>query len=203
VGVRALYVAVALTAALVAGCSGDDDAPPAATVPSGSASEASTESTTTTVGVDEVPEEITVEYVQRVMDALDASWGDMYRLYVESGGPTAETAAWMDALYVGEGRSVIDTELGREAADDFANTRMPPDSPETAVEEVIAASPDCLYFVGTRHYAKVFEIEIDPNRIRGVVELRRGEASEFNSTIWRIVLELDASSGLPEREPCA
>jgi hypothetical protein len=197
VGVRALLVVVALTIGVAAGCSDDADDPPAA------ASTSSSATTSTTVGVDEVPDEITVEYVQRVMDALDASWGDMYRLYVDSGGPTAETAAWLDALYDGEGRRVMDTELGREAADDFENTRSSAASPVTEVEELVVGNGDCIYFVGERHYAEVFDIPYEPARSRGVVELRRATPSTRNPSAWRISLELDASSGLPEREPCA
>ena len=167
VGVRALLVVVGLTAGLVvAACSGGDDSPAAS-----ASSSSSSSSTSTTVGVDEVPDEITVEYVQRVMDALDASWGDMYRLYVSSGGPTAETAAWLDALYDEPELSRIDVDLGEEAADGFDSTREDTGEPFTMVEEVIGTSTTCVFFVAQRHFNEVLTLNTTDNN-RSAIALR-------------------------------
>jgi hypothetical protein len=192
VGVRALLVVVALTIGVAAGCSDDADDPPAA------ASTSSSATTSTTVGVDEVPDEITVEYVQRVMDALDASWGDMYRLYVDSGGPTAETAAWLDALYDEPELSRIDVDLGREAADGFDTTRTPPGDPTTEVVELISTSPDCIYFEADRQYDAVL---LDDTSGTTLIVLRRAEPNDTNATTWVMSVEgrVDA---VPEGSPC-
>lgn len=198
-GGRALLLAAALTLVGVACSGGDADEPAAATVPS-----ASVESTTsTTVGVDEVPDEITVEYVQRVMDALDASWGDMYRLYVASGGPTLETNEWLAELYTPDEYSVMEIELGREAAAGFEDTRSTTGEPTTEVQRLISSGDQCVYFEGVRHYAEVFEFVADPARTRGAVAITRREGpTRRNSTTWRITFEADATEGLPSEEPC-
>jgi len=196
VGVRALLVAVALTGLLAGACGGDDDdRPDAAAVTT-----APSTSTSTTVGVDEVPDEITVEYVQRVMDALDASWGDMYRLYVDSGGPTAETAAWLDALYDEPELARIDVDLGREAADGFDSTRMPPGDPTTRVVELISASPECIYFEADRQYDAVLTVASESEGT-DVIVLRASTASPKNPTRWQMTVEGRSATERPE-DPC-
>jgi hypothetical protein len=190
--------AVVFAVAAAVGCSGDDSGP-TATLASGSTDSSVESTTSTTVGVDEVPDEITVEYVQRVMDALDASWGDMYRLYVESGGPTAETEAWMDALYAGEERERIDHGLGMEAADEFENTRMPPGDPVTTVESITSSTVDCIFFEGMRHYDEVLSGGATKDR-RGSVALERANPSDRNPTAWKIVLE--ATTASRPGDPC-
>jgi hypothetical protein len=201
VGVRALTVAVVLASvAVVAGCGGDGDDPPAASVPSGS--EASADPTTsTTVGVDEVPDEITVEYVQRVMDALDASWGDMYRLYVASGGPTAETAAWLDALYDGEQQRRMDVALGEEAADGFDSTLQPPGDPRTHVLEILSASSRCVRVRADRDYDRVLGGPPTDDKTTDVA-LRFATPSDYNVTTWQITRELSGAI-VEEDDPCA
>ena len=79
---------------VVSGCGGDEETPAATT-------QAPT-TTSTTIGVDEVPEEITLEYVQRVMDAIDRSTGEMFRRFREQGEVTDETRAWVRELHAEE-----------------------------------------------------------------------------------------------------
>src|SRR4051812_40627527 len=95
---RALAVVVTVIALAAGACSSGKsssvaDASPTSTVPP--------PTTSTTVGVDQIPPVITVEYAQRVMNALDKAEGDATRLLYSNKLPTLEWRNRLVALYDG------------------------------------------------------------------------------------------------------
>ena len=95
-----LLVAVAL-----ASCSGGSGKKRAVEPPSSTAPAAPV-TTSTTVRVDQIPAVITVEYAQRVMDALDKAEGDATRLLYANKVPTKEWLDRITALFHGSGKAV-------------------------------------------------------------------------------------------------
>jgi hypothetical protein len=197
------FLAVALL--LVAACGGDDDGEVVTPVTSPvTTPPVVAETTTTTVGVDEIPDEITVEYVQRVMDALDESWGEMFRQYKADGGPTVDNHAWLAELYAEPAYGQMEQFLGGLAGGEFDDVRDDPDRPVTEVEQLLGASSNCLFVFGQRDFDPLFESPTEEGK-DGLLQLIRKEstASERNPTAWTIAR--DVSTDRPEevRDPCA
>jgi hypothetical protein len=193
----------AVVLALLAGCGGDDDTAASPTTllpPRGPATDAPT--TTTTVGVDEVPDEITVDYVQRVMDALDESWGAMFRQYQADGGPTVDNLAWLAELYTEPAYSQMEQFLGEIAGDEFEGVPDEPGDPETTIEDVISGSDDCIFVRSARNFGPVFQDE--PGRTDGLIWLSsRQEPSARNSTIWTLRADAEFVPLDEVIDPCA
>src|SRR5436190_5948991 len=94
--------------------------------------------TTTLTPVDQVPAVITVEYVQRVMDALDRVEGDITRLLVSKRVPTPEFRQMLTALYDEPAFSKAEASYGRDAARELDVYRPDPGNPMTVVNQVLA-----------------------------------------------------------------
>jgi hypothetical protein len=194
----------AVVLALLAGCGGDDDTAASPTTllpPRGPATDAPT--TTTTVGVDEVPDEITVDYVQRVMDALDESWGAMFRQYQADGGPTVDNLAWLAELYTDPAYSQMEFGLGQEAADDFQGAVEEPGQPRTQVESIISADQTCVFFAVNRSFGEVLT-GVPEQRPTSWIALRDREAApaERNPTPWKVAIDGTDDAGNQPENPC-
>jgi hypothetical protein len=127
---------LALALVLFAACSADDgDDVTSATLPA----PATTETTDPPdpapdageIGVDRVPGTVTIDYAQRVMDALDASRGAMFRQYKAQGGPTPDNLAWLRELYSEPELTRVEDAFGQMAAQDFPGIYPEPGDPET------------------------------------------------------------------------
>jgi hypothetical protein len=158
-----------------AACSGDDDpaASPGETLP-----------TTTTIGVHEVPDEITVDYVQQVMDEIDASWGGMFRQLKLDGEMTDSTRSWIQSLH-GEAAPDMEAEMRDVVEHDFDIAVPSPGDPRTIVDEVVVAADDCIVFSGRRSYADVY---VDPGDESATLHMalreRTGGDERKNLTAW-------------------
>src|SRR5439155_26506082 len=113
---RALAVVVTVIALAAGACSSGKsssvaDASPTSTVPP--------PTTSTTVGVDQIPPVITVEYAQRVMNALDKLEGDVTRLLVAKRVPTLEFKQMLTALYDEPAFDKAEASYGRDAANEL------------------------------------------------------------------------------------
>src|SRR3954451_6892767 len=111
-------VLVGAAGLLAASCaSGKASAPPTTVTTPTTAAPATT--TSTTVAVDQIPPVITVEYAQRVMDALDKLEGDVTRLLVAKRVPTLHFKQMLPALYDEPAFDKAETSYGRDAADEM------------------------------------------------------------------------------------
>jgi hypothetical protein len=120
---------LALALVLFAACSADDgDDVTSATLPA----PATTETTDPPdpapdageIGVDRAPGTVTIDYAQRVIDALDASHGSFLRQYKADGGPTPDNLTWLREIHGEPELTRIEDAFGQMAAQDSpASTR--------------------------------------------------------------------------------
>src|SRR6266496_306237 len=108
-------------ALLLAGCAGGARSRPSVAAAATASTAAPSPSTTdpTVAPVDEVPAVITVEYVQRVMNALDRLEGDLTRKLVHDRVPSPEWRQMLTALYNEPAFSQAEASFGRDAARDL------------------------------------------------------------------------------------
>src|SRR5881227_1920834 len=139
-GRRALAVVVTVVALGAGACSNGKHS--AAASPTTTTTTPPT--TSTTVGVDQIPPVITVEYAQRVMDALDRLEGDITRLLVAKRVPTLEFKQMLTALYDEPAFAKAETSYGRDAADDMHDYLDKPGNPVTHVTRVVDFSTSCV-----------------------------------------------------------
>lgn len=183
-GRRALAVAMA-TLLGVSACGGGSDAKPSgATMPKAT--------TTTTIDISVVPDEITVAYAQAVMDELDRVLGEAIRELVAKGEPTDEFVALLRAVYAEPQFSKEESYYGEDAANQFEGYRRPPGSPKTTVKSIIDSSSDCLVLDGQRSFAEVFTTERRSYSSLLQLQLASGQAkAQFP---WRLVADITADS---------
>jgi hypothetical protein len=195
-------LALVLVACLaVAACGGGDDPPVA--VPTDTTAAPTTTTTTTT---SPVPDEITVEYVQQVVDTLDDSYGDMIRRYRDDGGPTPETEGWPDLLFVEPALALVNRNLDDHIEYDFVTVADEPEGPATTVNRLVTAGPYCLYFQATRSYEPVLRRVVDVATTEVYVALAREDALQDPAgralPPWKIGFEGRLESGEEPSDPC-
>src|SRR5581483_9697737 len=115
VAVAGMVVAASLLAACGSGRGGPDASAATTTTVA-----AATTSTTVTP-VDQVPAVITVEYVQRVMDALDKVEGNLTRKLYADKLPSPEWRNGLMAIRSGPAFDTAEADYGRDAANSFDN----------------------------------------------------------------------------------
>jgi hypothetical protein len=192
--------ALVLVACLaVAACGGGDDPPVAAP--------ADTTAAPTTTTTSPVPDEITVEYVQQVVDTLDDSYGDMIRRYRDDGGPTPETEGWPDLLFAGQARESNRVLVDAVVEVEFANIRDEPEGPETVVEELVTADPRCVYFGGTRSLQPMILRVIDRSEAEGYFGLHPAAEGRVDLTgrelpAWVLFQQSRLETGDMPEDPC-
>ncbi|MBW3613768.1 MAG: hypothetical protein KY439_00445 [Actinobacteria bacterium] len=178
-----------LAAALVAGgCESKGTAqPPGNTVPTEAPA-----STTTTVDVASVPEEITVAYLDAVVDRLDVVVGDAFRELVRDRGPNKRFLDLLNAVYDGQEFEDKQSVYGRIAARDFENTRTDPGNPVTTVEHIIKNEPGCVIVAANRTFAAFFK---DPKEastkgyLAFVPKAADSDPGGLNPTAWSLVFD--------------
>jgi hypothetical protein len=201
---------IAIAALALAACSGNDDG---TATPATTPAEPTTTTTTTTaptptpIDVATVPDEITVEYVQAVMDELDRRIGDLFRMYVEAEGPTQETQDLLVALYVEPELTPLREELGQIAAERFDVLDQPVGDPSTSIGVVLDASATCIFAEVTRDLDAVFIGDRGENVYRSWIGLVPKpislEADRLNPTAWSISLDGSSNEGERPPAPCA
>jgi hypothetical protein len=189
---RATAAVLALVLAAAAGGCSDGDESPAAT------NQTLFPPTPTTIGVDEIPDEITVEYVQRVVDVLDRSMGEMFRVFRRDGDLSEEVRQRLHAVYADD--YVDDQEAGLQFLVDSGFERVveQPGDPATRVERLIHADRDCIFFQASSDQRAWFEQLPDrQDAIFVAIEPRPDGPSEANPTSWEITYEMLRSEGEP------
>ena len=209
-GAGARPLLIALLALWVSGvaCSDDGASPPAASVASDRTTSSTTRppTTSTTIDVTKVPDEITVEYVQAVMDELDRRFGDLFRMYVEAEGPTQETQDLLTALFAEPEFTRLREGLGQLAAERFEGVRRPPGDPETEVVKLLTASPSCVFVETNRDLDAVLEgpstDDIAVTWIGLVPKDTSAPTASLNPTAWTLILDGTTGSGGRPADPC-
>src|SRR5438045_3715318 len=193
-GRRLLSVVVVGAAALTAAsCASGKVGGPSSTSTTSTTAAAPTTTTTTTVAVDQIPPAITVEYAQRVMDALDKLEGDVTRLLVAKRVPTLQFKQMLTALYDEPAFDKAEASYGRDAADDLQVYTANPGNPVTLVKRVVDWSPTCVVLDVDRDFGPTLKEKPPADTLSGVVFLRpkklERDALHANPTAWSITAD--------------
>lgn len=153
-----------------------------------------------------MPDTITVEYAQAVMDELDRVLGDAIRELVAAKGPSDAFIARLKAVYA-EPQYTKEVDLyGEDAANEFKGYRIPPGDPKTIVKEIIDASKSCIVIGADRSLAAVFESPPPEGSTDAIVELRLRRPSqgdgELIRTVWQVRGEGTRGAATIPESPC-
>lgn len=159
--------------------------------------------TTADIDVSTVPDEITVDYLQEVMEALDMRVRDAYTDLQSTGDVDEEFVGTMRLLYTNGAAEPQIASLrsdGDIGVDGIASDPLPP---RTDVREVFAVADDCVFFSAERTYEPLLAIEYDPVQPY-YIALVRSDPNDTNPTAWSIGFETfypDPAAPAPEN-PC-
>jgi len=200
----AVTLLVVALAALPA-CRSDDVATPTATLqrtpPSPSPSPSAV--STPTEAPFEVPATIDEAYVERVLERLYVTEGDVARLSLEAGGVTSEVEALIRAVAAPEWAEALLEEARREAGAGFPTLRRPPGNATFILERLVTGRPDCIYVVGLKDYSQVTDPPVDRTGERDFVWLIPAEPTTANPTGWVVGAMRTRTDGADEADPCA
>ena len=190
---------VAAIGLVLAACSSDGGAEQSdATVPGPSST------TTTSIDVSRVPDTITVEYAQAVMDELDRLLGDAIRELVAAGVPSDKFVVMLKGLYNEPEYARAEMAYGEAAAKQFEGYRRPPGSPHSVVREVVDSSKRCIVLRLDQSLDEVYSAATGP--VPSVVQLFAKDAGRdpagWNRTAWQIVASSTARSTQVPENPC-
>jgi hypothetical protein len=158
------------------------------------------------VGVDQVPDVITVEYVQRVINALDKALGDATRMLYANKVPTMEWRNRLMAIFDGKAFDLEEQAFGRDAAHEFEHFRNPPGDPSTTVLRVHDSSPTCIVMSVRRDFGPFFSTPVPPDQLHGLMVLQQKQPTRdpghVNGTTWAITVDGDAKPGADLEHGC-
>lgn len=193
-------MASALVCLTLVACPGSDDDDPDVTVPR------STSSTSTTIDVTTVPDEITIAYAQAVMDELDRVLGDAIRELVAAGAPSDRFVALLRAVYDEPTYSNQESLYGEDAANDFIDYDEQPDGPTTIVTRIVDASSTCVVVGAERSFERLYRDDPREDAKASYIQLLRKDATRdpgaFNPTPWAIVADYAAAGASIPEDPC-
>lgn len=195
-------IALVVGFVLLAGCTGGQAAAPDPTVPTRPA----TVPTTATPDVSKVPVSIDAAYVTAVLAALDEVDGRATRLIVSAKKVTPEAVDLLQAIY---SHQQLENELAiwvSSIADDpgFTGVLPNPGSRRTAVKEILAVRPNCLWLAVGRDYSKV-NVVPGPDRTEYVALQpidRVDDPGHVNPTPWTMTVNGLRRDGTPPSSPC-
>lgn len=194
---RPVAVAAAVAMVIAAGC-GSSKGSPGATVPE--------PTTSTTISVANVPDTITVEYAQAVMDELDRVLGDAIRELVAAQGPSDAFIARLKAVYAEPQYSEEVDLYGEEAANEFKGYRANPGRPTTTVTSILGSSPTCLILRADRSFEAVYTTLSDPSDRAVYIELRvpsdERDPGNLSATPWVIRGDGPVKGATLPENPC-
>ncbi|HUQ39289.1 MAG TPA: hypothetical protein VM030_03980 [Acidimicrobiales bacterium] len=145
-----------------------------------------------------VPTEVAV--AQRDVDALAHQYGEMARLIVAEGAPTAEFQARLEAAFVGTFRSDAIAFFGGQAAEGFRGWRRPPADPVTRVLSVSTWTSTCRKLRVTQSLTG-FIPDAPADHDLGWMWLVPRPADAHNPTGWAVTADLP-DSHVRDKEYC-
>jgi len=150
------------------------------------------------------PDPIDAAYVERVLNRLYATEGDVVRDIVEERTVSEESAARLNEIYTEEYAALV-VEAYRGLTDEqVATLRDPPGASTFEVEQVLSSTGDCLFVSGRRQYR---EVQIEPRDRSGEIDFVRllpdAETSPGNPTGWVVADLRTRPLGTQEEDLCA
>jgi hypothetical protein len=150
------------------------------------------------IDITEVPDEITVEYVQAVVDELERIYAEAVVLMMEEGELTIEITDRIGEIFAVRQVDLRTSEFVDTAEDGFPGMR-PPEEIETRrriVQQILDQAEGCLY-VETMTYDEAFFVDaVEPVEIYVLLESPTvSRPVDINSTLW-----VYGSLGSGERE---
>lgn len=163
---------------------------------------------TTTTNPYAVPATIDAAYVNRVLEALDAALGDVYRLVIRTRDVSPEVIDRLNAIYLN--RDDVNLELQaiqRGMREGFTGFKDPVGNPKSTVTELITASPSCI-FARFAPDNSAMAVKSDGPSAPEWVGLQPADPARdpnhYNGTPWMIATEgLLFPNGSPPPNPCA
>jgi hypothetical protein len=196
-------VAAVMGVALLASCSSPPEQGVAsATLSPAPATQAASPSPTPTptdIDTATVPDDITPEYVQAVMDDLDEALGRVYRDVAESRELGEAYEAAMRDVYTPFAADV--QSRGFRRAIGVRRLARQPENPVTDVLELIEAGPDCVYFSAERDLNPLLRDPIDTEQPY-YIALERGTPTDLNPTAWLLAMEAFYRTEAPPDSVC-
>lgn len=178
-----------------AGCAGGGEDAVGATVPTLASS-----TSTTAADPYAVPEEITVEYLQRVFDVFDEIEGDATRLIVAAGEVTPDAEALLASIYTERGLALRLQAWVHDLESGLARYRDVPGDAETSVLELRNAESGCVRVLAL--YDATDVARDGPAPLTLTYELVRVDPGGRNPTPWKI--NFDVVGDQPQEPgPCA
>jgi hypothetical protein len=156
--------------------------------------------------VDQVPEVITVEYVQRVMDALDRGEGDLTRKLVHDRVPTPAFRQMLTAIFDEPAFSQAEASFGRDAARNLDVYVESPGDPATTVKQLLDSSSSCVVAAVDRDLGPQLRT-VPPTASRNAVIILRTKKEDrdplgVNTTHWIITADGSPAPGADLGHAC-
>ncbi len=150
------------------------------------------------------PDPIDAAYVERVLNRLYATEGEVVREIVETRAVSDDAAAQLNEIYTEEYAALVAEAYAGITDEQVQALRDPPGDSTFEVEQVLSASADCLFVSGRRQYRKV---QIEPRDRTGEIDfvqlVRDAETSPDNPTGWVVADLRTRPIGTQEEDLCA
>lgn len=161
----------------------------------------------TTTNPSDVPVEIDVPYLNRILASLDAATGEVVRLVVATKALPREGYERLQALYATD--ELFDLSLGslsREISRGVPGYRDPPGDASTVVVDLITGRPTCAFARVSRDYSAVSTVA-PPSPAELWVAITPTDPARdqlrLNPVGWAYLYEGTSSSfGPPSEDPC-
>ena len=191
-------IAVVAVLSVACGGGGDDEASPSPTI--------AEPTTPTTSDPYAVPAVIDAAYVNRVLEGIDAAVGDIFRLVIQTRDIPPEVIDRVKAVYLHrEDMNFLLTGLQHNLSTEFAGYRPNPGNRRSTVQEMIAASPSCVFVRVSRDYSEQLATS---ERVQGASWIGlapkdpTSDPAHFNPTPWVVTLESLVSDAKQPVSPC-
>ena len=150
--------------------------------------------TTTSASSFEVPAEVDVAYVQRVLKTIYHLDGEATRRAYAAKAIDLEVVGRLEALFGGTRLAKAKEVLAENAVEGFVRFADPPGDAFIRAVDLIQVTARCLVVRADLDYRPQFKGELSPEP-QAVVQLRRFEILPFNPTGWGVVVAGDPDPG--------
>ena len=155
-----------------------------------------------------VPAVIDAAYVNRVLEGLDAVMSDVFRRVINAKAIPTDVVDRVKAVYLHpEDMHFLLSGLQQNLATNFEDYRPVPGNRKSTVEQLIDASPSCVFVQASRDYSEqVTSADDDVRNVPSWIGLAPKDPAidpaRYNPTPWVISLEKLRSQGERPPSPC-
>jgi len=150
--------------------------------------------TTTSASSFEVPAEVDVAYVQRVLKAIYHLDGEATRRAYAAKAIDLEVVARLEALFSGKALAGARKVLAENAVEGFIEFADPPADAFVRAVDLIQVTDRCMVVRADLDFRPLFKKRVPPEP-QAVIQLRRFEVLPFNPTGWGVVVAGDPDPG--------